>query len=280
MTRKLFMSKFTLEQKILLILFQGADLKALTYRPFARIIELLPGEKPSSVRAVYASLYRQGLTDKIEREERVLFAITILGRKRLTDALMKTQPSDDRRWEGKIHLVLLSVPEKQRQIRQQIRSLLVSYNYRILHQGIWFCPVKNEELEKQLKDKGLLGYLSFVDAINISGVLPKLPRLPKCFNSTQDENKDLVIYAYRLDSLWESYEKYLNEAARLQKMSHFDISGYIKLIELQQFFLITVWSDPFFPDYFLRLSVLRKKCREMFLRLGQKTYINDNRDKL
>lgn len=247
-------NSFTLTEKILLALYQGTDEKALTYRPFTYLSRLFPRANPGSLRVLASKLIKNGHLDKIEREGRVLLGITDIGKKELVG-----KPKTVRLWDKKTHLIILSVPETERQLRQKIRSLLVSHNYRLLHQGIWFSPVKNEELINQLKQEKLLNYVIILEAADL--VIP---------TEGMTTVKQLVISAWELDKLQKSYEKYLGEAGQMQKMTHFDTARYSNLLDLQEFLLLTIRRDPFFSDEFIPLSPLRKKDGNIFQNLIHK----------
>lgn len=241
------MKKFTLSDQILLTLYHGIDQRALTYRPFSYLLKLFPSNNSASLRVLTDKLVEKGCLEKIEKAGKILLAITDLGRKEIV-----REPQSVLSWDNKMHLVILSVPEKERPIRQKIRTALEKHNYRLLHMGIWFSPVKNEALISHFKQEKRFEYLLFLEA------------------APDEQMRQLMISAYQLDSLQESYEKYLSESSALQKMRYFDTSRYINLLKLQEFLLVTLRSDPFFPDNLFKLSPLRKKAWSIFQNLCQR----------
>lgn len=241
------MKKFTLSEKILLALYQGIDQRALTYRPFSYLLKLFPNNNSASLRVLTDKLVEKGCLEKIEKEGKILLAITDFGRKEIVREPQSVEP-----WDNKMHLVILSVPEKERPIRQKIRTALEKHNYRLLHMGIWFSPVKTEGLISLLKQEKLLEYVMFLEALPDEAI------------------KQLIISLWQLEFLQMSYEKYLREASQMQNLKQFDTSRYINLLKLQEFLLVTLRSDPLFPDNLFKLSPLRKKAWSIFQNLCQR----------
>ena len=249
---------FTLCDQILLALYQGSQQDS--YRPFSYLLALFP-HKTASLRVLVNLLVEKGLINKIEREKKILVTLTELGESRflpIKSGFGGQGRAWQQHWDGEIHLAILSVPEKERGIRARLRAFLLNHNFRLWQPGIWLSPVKEKRWERELNYSGLKPYLTMVEAVDLK------------IGAEKDVLVNLVASLWQLDFFKQAYEKYLTQARPFLKMIHFDVERARNLLAIQEFLLVTVAQDPFFPDNLFKLNPLRKKAWQVFQNLSQK----------
>lgn len=60
-------------------------------------------------------------------------------------------PKKPKRWDGKWRMLIFDVPEKRKQVRRRIRTILHSIGFRRLQDSVWIYPYDCEDLVTILK---------------------------------------------------------------------------------------------------------------------------------
>lgn len=107
------------------------------------------GHNEQSVRAAISRMSRQGWVQSRREGNKSFYSLTTRGKKRMDEAAvrifkLKTQP-----WDGKWRILIYTIPEEKRKIRDELRQELVWSGFGTISNSCWISP---NDLEKQVYD--------------------------------------------------------------------------------------------------------------------------------
>lgn len=140
----------------------GGFLAAVTVMPAIAIACLplgkrYPSQQRHDVDSALKRLLRRGLVEEVRRGRTVGYELTSKGREYLTRReLATTRLVPPKRWDGKWRLVVFDIAEKQRHLRDCIRTHLGRLGLHPIQKSVWLYPHPCADLVRLLKvDLGL-----------------------------------------------------------------------------------------------------------------------------
>lgn len=253
------MTNFSLRDQLSLALFNGQNQRSY-FKSYPRIYSLFPQRNPGSIRVLLESLRVSGCVQKIEQGGEICFALTNSGREDflgpyLEKIFQADLASNNEYWDHNYHLILVHVPEIERDIRFQIKELLYKFGFRLWQQSIWLSPRLPREVLKQVQKRRWEKYLFHIKAISLS----------------QPGNGQNSIYElWQLSQLRKNYQALIKKSEDLLKTISIDVVRYNILADWESEFLQNLRRDPLFSDQFFNLSHVREKAARIFINLSKK----------
>lgn len=106
------------------------------------------GHNDQSVRAAISRMGKQGWLQAEKRGNRSYYSLTEMGVARIEEAasrIFKLKPED---WDGKWRMLMYTIPEEKRNIRDELRKELVWSGFGMLLNSCWISP---NDLEDEVK---------------------------------------------------------------------------------------------------------------------------------
>lgn len=105
------------------------------------------GHNEQSVRVAVSRMMKQGWIDSEKKGNKSYYFLTLRGETRMEEAavrIFKLMPND---WDGKWRMLMYTIPEEKRQIRDELRKELLWSGFGSFSNGCWISP---NDLEKEV----------------------------------------------------------------------------------------------------------------------------------
>jgi phenylacetic acid degradation operon negative regulatory protein len=208
------------------------------------------GVEPKSARQALARTATEGWLAPERVGRQVRWSLTTPGRRLLNEGAQRIYAfgRDEVQWDGRWLVLLVSVPESQRDLRHQIRTQLSWAGFGSPAPGVWVSPHASHQAEGQriLDDAGISGSaLSFTASYGQIG--------------SQDM---LVARAWDLGALEQRYEDFIDEFAGLTPATSQDtLPAQIRLVHEWRRF---PFLDPRLPGQLLPGNWSGAKAADLF----------------
>lgn len=153
------------------------------------------GHSSQSVRATISRMSRQGWLKSRKEGNKSYYSMTKQGMDRLEEAAKRIYKLHSEPWDGKWRILIYTIPEEVRHIRDDLRKELVWSGFGMLTNGCWVTPL---DLNKQVESiLNRYGTGEFVDLFESSYAGPK-------------ENEDLVNKCWNLQEINSRYRAFID----------------------------------------------------------------------
>ena len=120
------------------------------------------GHNEQSVRVAVSRMTKQGWIDSKKKGNKSYYFLTKRGLARMEEAairIFKLTPND---WDGKWRMLMYTIPEEKRQIRDELRKELLWSGFGSFSNGCWISPNNLEQEVKSLIEKyDIKNYVDF-----------------------------------------------------------------------------------------------------------------------
>ncbi|HEX7065022.1 MAG TPA: phenylacetic acid degradation operon negative regulatory protein PaaX [Bacillales bacterium] len=157
------------------------------------------GHNEQSVRAAISRMSKQGWVQSRREGNKSYYCLTERGRKRINEAAKRIFKLQPEAWDGKWRMLMYTIPEEKRAIRDELRKEIVWSGFGMLANGFWISP---NRLEKQVND--------LIDKYEIA---PYVHFFVSEYQGPH-ENEQLVRECWDLDEINERYEQFINHYSR------------------------------------------------------------------
>ncbi|MDR6997661.1 phenylacetic acid degradation operon negative regulatory protein PaaX [Neobacillus niacini] len=158
------------------------------------------GHNEQAVRVAVSRMLKQGWVQSEKIENRSYYFLTKQGVDRIEEAgnrIFKLNPNE---WDGKWRVLMYTIPEEKRQIRDELRQELLWSGFGSFSNACWISPNNLEKEVKLLIDKyDISEYVDFFVSEYIG------PR----------DNKTLVEKSWPLEEVVEKYEEFIITYSKL-----------------------------------------------------------------
>ncbi|AJO22639.1 phenylacetic acid degradation operon negative regulatory protein PaaX [Weizmannia coagulans] len=160
------------------------------------LIKLLEafGHHEQSVRAAISRMSKQGWVESRKEGNNSYYSLTERGVKRMNEAAGRIFKLNPGKWDGKWRFFLYTIPEKKRNIRDELRKELMWSGFGLLLNSVWLTPNDLLDEMKGIIDKyGINEYVKIFTAENVWG----------------KSDKELVQELWDIDYMNDRYEDFM-----------------------------------------------------------------------
>ncbi|MBO8172405.1 MAG: phenylacetic acid degradation operon negative regulatory protein PaaX [Bacillaceae bacterium] len=215
------------------------------------------GHTPQSVRAAISRMSRQGWIKARKEGNRSYYSMTEQGLKRLEEAAKRIYKLHNDPWDGKWRILVYTIPEEIRQVRDELRQELIWSGFGMLANSCWVTPL---DLEDQLKDI-LARYEAedYVDFFVADYIGPH-------------QSKDLVEKCWDLDEINDRYKAFIDEYRRKYEQHQKaqengelkDSDAFVERTNLVHEYRKFLFYDPGLPEELLPDEWLGHEAAKLF----------------
>ncbi|WP_313892257.1 phenylacetic acid degradation operon negative regulatory protein PaaX [Psychrobacillus sp.] len=120
------------------------------------------GHNEQSVRVAVSRMMKQGWLDSEKKGNKSYYFLTTRGLVRMEEAairIFKVMPND---WDGKWRMLMYTIPEEKRQVRDELRKELLWSGFGSFSNGCWISPNSLEkEVESLIEKYDIKNYVDF-----------------------------------------------------------------------------------------------------------------------
>ena len=111
------------------------------------------GHNEQSVRVAVSRIMKQGWLDSEKKGNKSYYSLTPRGTMRMEEAAVRIFNLTPHEWDGKWRMLMYTIPEEKRQIRDELRKELLWSGFGSFSNGCWISPNNLEKEVKLLIDK-------------------------------------------------------------------------------------------------------------------------------
>ncbi|MBR7796590.1 MAG: phenylacetic acid degradation operon negative regulatory protein PaaX [Bacillota bacterium] len=215
------------------------------------------GHNEQSVRAAISRMNKQGWVKSQKNGNRSYYFLTERGKARMDEAAQRIYQIEAPSWDGQWRLLLYTIPEEKRHLRDELRQELVWSGFGLLSNSCWITP---NPLEQQVKD--LIKKYDIDAYVNF-------------FHGTYEgtkENKDLVEQCWDLEAVNERYsqfiqaysQKYIIDKSKIEKGEMNDGNCFVQRTLLVHQYRKFLFIDPSLPKELLPDNWLGDSAASLF----------------
>ncbi|MFD2131578.1 phenylacetic acid degradation operon negative regulatory protein PaaX [Pseudogracilibacillus auburnensis] len=223
------------------------------------LIKLLEafGHNEQAVRAAVSRMSKQGWLKSEKRGNKSYYFLTEQGVARMKEASKRIYKEPTPPWEGKWWILVYTIPEEKRHLRDKLREELVWSGFGLLSNSCWITPNDLEdEMTRMIKKYEIEDYVSYFQA-TYKGMQTNEELVKKCW--------DLDEINERYAQFIEQYsQKYVIDKSKINKNEISDSSCFVKSAWLVHQYRKFLFIDPSLPDELLPEKWLGDSATSLF----------------
>jgi phenylacetic acid degradation operon negative regulatory protein len=142
-------------------------------------LDKFQGATRSRIRQAVKRLEKSKMVKVAQKGEKLVIEITKEGTKKFGQLGFEKLTIDSKKWDGKWRLVLFSIPESQKKLRESLRNALKNLGFYQLQRGVFVTPYPcDQEVTTLTKSLNVESYTTSITAVSID----KAEILKKHFN--------------------------------------------------------------------------------------------------
>ncbi|GAA0465756.1 phenylacetic acid degradation operon negative regulatory protein PaaX [Alkalibacillus silvisoli] len=202
------------------------------------------GHNEQSVRAAISRMSKQGWLQSEKRGNKSYYSLTEQGKARMEEASKRIYKSESPQWDGKWRMLVYSIPESKRHLRDELRKELVWSGFGSLTNSCWITPNPLEEQVHRLVEKyDIASYITFFNA-TYEGMSSPHDLVNECWDLGDVNAKySQFIKAYS--------EKYYIDKNLVEKGEISDGQCFVKCASLVHEYRKFLFVDPNLPEELL-----------------------------
>lgn len=233
------------------------------------------GFTEQAVRAAISRMFRQEWIESRKIGNKSYYSMTPRGVKRLEEAAARIYRRDVNQWDGTWNIVSYSIPEKNRELRDQLRKELSWLGFGMLSSSTWISPNKlTGKVEDLIDAYDLKGYVEiFTSAHQGSGESSGL--IERCWNLEEING----FYQAFIDEYKPRFEDFKQK--KWNAPSDLDSFCFIEKTQMVHQYRKSLFIDPnlpkeLLPDYWLGETAARLfEDYDALLDPGAKRFFNE-----
>lgn len=199
------------------------------------------GHNSQSIRAAMSRMQKQGWVNSKKVGNKSYYFLTEQGNKRLEEAAKRIFKLQSEKWDGKWRMLIYSIPEEKRHIRDELRQELVWSGFGSLTHSCWISP---NPLEDKVYDMiARYEIEAYVDLFISEHHGPEY-------------NKNLVERCWDLEGINERYKEFINhyskqyvmDKSKIEKGEMTDGECFVERTELVHEYRKFLFVDPGLPE--------------------------------
>jgi phenylacetic acid degradation operon negative regulatory protein len=145
------------------------------------LLELL-GVRPQAARSTLSRMNREGWLKAERRGRHSRYGLTLNARHLLEEGTRRIFESRPRRWDGRWRVIVYSLPETKRDLREAVRRRLSYLGFAALTPGTWVSPHDRQvEVQSLLKDLKAQRYVQYFEG-HWRGHISNRGLVTRCWN--------------------------------------------------------------------------------------------------
>ncbi|MBO8157017.1 MAG: phenylacetic acid degradation operon negative regulatory protein PaaX [Bacillaceae bacterium] len=223
------------------------------------LIKLLKefGHNEQSVRAAISRMNKQGWVRAEKKGNKSYYYLTERGVDRMNEAAKRIFKLRPEKWDGKWRILMYTIPESKRQIRDELRKELIWSGFGSMYNSCWVSPNK---LEKQvyalIRKYDIEEYVDFFIA-EYDG---------------PHKNTDIIEKSWDLDEINEKYDdfishysqQYIIDKNKIQKGEMTEAECFVERTKLVHEYRKFLFVDPGLPEELLPEKWLGNHAASLF----------------
>lgn len=220
------------------------------------------GISESSVRGATLRMVQQDFFKVRRIGSKSYYSLTEKGKRRIVDGVSRVYSIQNNKWDGLWRILIYSVPEEKRELRNQIRKELGWTGFGLISNSTWISPNPLEEqILEMIKTYQLEDYTILFSASSI----------------VSHSNEDIIKKGWNLNQIEEEYEIFiahfkekfedLKGKAWDEQLS--DEESFVERIKLVHEYRKFLFLDPGFPLDLLPKNWIGIDARELFWNIHQ-----------
>ncbi|SHG00879.1 phenylacetic acid degradation operon negative regulatory protein PaaX [Ornithinibacillus halophilus] len=215
------------------------------------------GHNEQSVRAAISRMYKQGWVQSEKRGNKSYYSLTERGKARMEEASKRIYKIDSPIWDGNWRILVYTIPEEKRHLRDELRKELVWSGFGLLSNSCWITPNPLEEQVQNLIEKyDIAPYVSFFSS-TYEGMGKEVDLVSKCWNLDEVNNR------YQ-EFIQEYSQKYVIDKNKLSKGELTDGDCFVKCAMLVHQYRKFLFVDPNLPKELLPEKWLGDSAASLF----------------
>ncbi|TDL35266.1 phenylacetic acid degradation operon negative regulatory protein PaaX [Jeotgalibacillus sp. S-D1] len=215
------------------------------------------GHNDQAVRAAISRMNKQGWVQAEKKGNKSFYFLTDRGSKRMEEAANRIFKMKPEQWDGKWRMLLYTIPEEIRNIRDELRKELVWSGFGSMSNSCWISPNKLEKQVKLLIEKyEIEEYVDFFVAA-YDGPHTSSRLINKSWNLEEINQK----YG---QFITEYSQKYIIDKGKIQKGSMSDAECFVERTKLVHEYRKFLFVDPGLPDELLPEQWLGEHAASLF----------------
>lgn len=223
------------------------------------LIKLLKefGHNEQSVRAAISRMHKQGWVSSRKVKNKSLYFLTPQGKERMEEAATRIFKLKGSEWDGKWRMLIYSIPENKRGIRDELRKELLWSGFGSIANSVWISP---NDLTKQV-------YI-LIDKYNIREFV-------HYFITEYDgphENQRLVQDCWNLEEINDKYRefiekfqpKFLEDSEKIKSGEMNHAQCFVERTKLVHEYRKFLFIDPGLPEELLPAQWLGTEAADLF----------------
>lgn len=217
------------------------------------------GMTEQAVRAAISRMLRQGWLESKKVGNRSYYSMSVRGKKRLDEAAERIYKVESNgSWDGKWCIASYTIPEDQRNLRDQFRKELSFMGFGMLSISTWISPNDLVDRVKEMTEGyGIKDYVEIFQATHLGWSEAK-NLVSKCWNL------DEINQAYKdfIDNYQSQYEDFVEKTSKGQEIS--DSYCFVEKSNLVHTYRKFLFIDPDLPNELLPNIWLGGEADQLF----------------
>ncbi|MEI2665216.1 phenylacetic acid degradation operon negative regulatory protein PaaX [Rossellomorea sp. LJF3] len=202
------------------------------------------GHNDQAVRAAISRMNKQGWVQAEKQGNKSYYSLTERGEVRMEEAANRIFKLKPEQWDGKWRILMYSIPEEIRSIRDELRKELVWSGFGTLSTSTWISP---NNLEKQVQS--LIGKYDIKEYVDFFIAEHKGP----------NENQRLIEKSWDLNEINDRYQEFISrysqqymiDKSKISKGQMSDAECFVERTKLVHEYRKFLFVDPGLPEELL-----------------------------
>lgn len=213
------------------------------------------GFNAQAVRAAVSRMQKQGWLQARKQGNNSFYSMTKRGIIRLEEAAKRIYKLEPIEWDGKWRMLIYSIPEESRGIRDELRKELIWSGFGQLSNSCWITPVDlNDHINEMFDRYGIQSYADFFVS-DYEGPGRDKDLIHKCW--------DLEQLGLKYQAFIEEYEPKL-ESFIASNLASDEARCFVEKTELVHEYRKFLFYDPGLPDVLLPQDWIGFEAAELF----------------
>jgi phenylacetic acid degradation operon negative regulatory protein len=215
------------------------------------------GHNEQSVRAAISRMSKQGWIKSEKKGNRSYYSLTEQGRKRMDEAAERIYKLEAPSWDEKWRLLVYSIPEEKRNLRDELRKELVWSGFGLLANSCWITPNPlSEQVDLLTRKYDIKPYVHFFEANYLQNGEPQT-LVAKCW--------DLQEINEKYEEFIETYsQKFIINQNEIEHGNMTDAECFVERTMLVHEYRKFLFVDPGLPKELLPEKWLGNSAARLF----------------